>query len=41
MTGLEARTVTKRFGGLTALDVVSLELRRGEVHGLIGPNGSG
>jgi ABC-type branched-subunit amino acid transport system ATPase component len=38
---LEARTVSKRFGGLTAVNSVSLELRPGEVHGLIGPNGSG
>lgn len=38
---LEARAVTKRFGGLTAVDNVTLQLRPGEVHGLIGPNGSG
>ena len=38
---LEAQAVTKRFGGLTAVDTVSLQLRPGEVHGLIGPNGSG
>lgn len=41
MSALEARRVTKRFGGLTALDEVSLDLQPGEVHGLIGPNGSG
>jgi ABC-type branched-subunit amino acid transport system ATPase component len=38
---LVAAGVTKRFGGLTALNDVSLNLRPGEIHGLIGPNGSG
>jgi branched-chain amino acid transport system ATP-binding protein len=41
MSSLHARSVTKRFGGLTALAEVSLELQPGEIHGLIGPNGSG
>jgi branched-chain amino acid transport system ATP-binding protein len=33
--------VCKRFGGVIAADEVSLELRSGEICGLIGPNGSG
>jgi len=41
MTLLEARHVTKRFGGLLALDKVSLSLQKGEIYGLIGPNGAG
>ncbi len=33
--------LTKRFGGFTALNAVSFEVRQGEILGLIGPNGSG
>ncbi len=33
--------VTKRFGAITALDHVSLEVRRGEIFAIAGPNGSG
>ena len=38
---LELRGVTMQFGGLKALDNVSLEVLPNTVHGLIGPNGSG
>jgi ABC-type branched-subunit amino acid transport system ATPase component len=41
MTLLSVRGVTKRFGGLTAVDKVSFDLQAGELVGLIGPNGSG
>ena len=38
---LEARDLRRRFGHFTAVDGVSLTLRRGELHALIGPNGAG
>jgi ABC-type branched-subunit amino acid transport system ATPase component/MFS family permease len=38
---LEVEGLTKRFGGITAVDNVSFALREGEVLGVIGPNGSG
>jgi branched-chain amino acid transport system permease protein len=38
---LELTSLTKRFGGLVALDNIDLVVATGTVHGLIGPNGSG
>ncbi len=38
---LEARRVTKRFGGLTALNTVDFELEEGRIASIIGPNGAG
>lgn len=38
---LSARAITKRFGGVAAVDDISFDLRRGEILGLIGPNGAG
>jgi branched-chain amino acid transport system ATP-binding protein len=38
---LEARSVTKRFGGVQALDGISFSIERGAIYGLIGPNGAG
>lgn len=40
-TSLAVENVTKRFGGLIAVDSMSFDLRKNEVLGLIGPNGSG
>ncbi|TDB98511.1 ABC transporter ATP-binding protein [Actinomadura sp. 7K534] len=37
----EARGVTRRFGGLTAVSDVSFTVAKGEIHGIIGPNGAG
>lgn len=38
---LEVRNLTKRFGGLTAVNNVSFTLNKGEILGFIGPNGAG
>jgi branched-chain amino acid transport system ATP-binding protein len=38
---LSLRKLSKRFGGVVAVDGVSLEVAAGEVHALIGPNGAG
>jgi branched-chain amino acid transport system ATP-binding protein len=40
-TLLSARHLTKRFGGLAAVNDVSLDLSRDEIHAVIGPNGAG
>ena len=41
MTFFEARDLTIKFGGLTAVDNVSFDIREGEVFTIIGPNGAG
>ncbi len=41
MSLLEIKGMTKRFGGLTAVDQVDLSVEEGEIVGVIGPNGAG
>ena len=38
---LSLKKLSKRFGGVVAVDKVDLDVTRGEVHALIGPNGAG
>ncbi len=40
-TLMEARSLTRHFGGLRAVDGVDFSLELGEIHALIGPNGAG
>ncbi|MBI5460227.1 ATP-binding cassette domain-containing protein [Methanobacterium sp.] len=41
MKAIETLDLTKRFGSLTAVDKVSLQVDQGEIFGLLGPNGAG
>ena len=41
MALLSVEHVTRRFGGIVAVDDVSLDVDEGEIVGLIGPNGAG
>ena len=38
---IEVRSLTKRFGSLTAVEDLTFQVRRGEILGLLGPNGAG
>ena len=40
-TGIEIGGVTKRFGGVVALEQVDLSIADGEIFALLGPNGAG
>ncbi|MDD2553059.1 MAG: ABC transporter ATP-binding protein [Desulfotomaculaceae bacterium] len=41
MSFFEAKSLTKKFGGLTAVNDLSFSVEKGEIFGIIGPNGSG
>src|SRR3954467_14721462 len=38
---VDATGVTKRYGELTAVDAVTMQVEQGEVYGVLGPNGAG
>ena len=38
---LQAKQISKHFGGVTALDKVDLTIKKGEIHCLMGENGCG
>ena len=38
---IETENLTKRFGGVTAVDNLTLKVNAGEVFGFLGPNGAG
>src|SRR5919204_3541132 len=38
---IDVRGMTKRFGGRPVVDHIDLQVRRGEIFGFLGPNGSG
>ncbi len=38
---IDVRGITKRFGGRTVVNDIAMQVRRGEIHGFLGPNGSG
>src|SRR3954462_2174875 len=38
---IDVRGMTKRFGDRTVVDHIDLQVRRGEIYGFLGPNGSG
>src|SRR6266496_4407637 len=38
---IEVQSLTKKYGEFTAVDDISLQVRRGEIFGFLGPNGAG
>ena len=38
---IDVTGVTKRFGDKTVVNAINLQVRRGEIYGFLGPNGSG